>query len=234
MRSAKSIGRIIGILLFVQLVVLTPAFILLMPMTTSGFLENAAGVSFQIKVAVFLLFANGALTIGIAITAFPIFREYSVRAALWFLAFSIIWFAMQAVDNIHILSMLSLSQQFTEGGALNAELFGAVATAVRSTRRWAHYTELLVIDTWFVVLYISLFRFALVPRVLAGFGLIMVAVHTTGITLPVFAGYPIVPLMAYSMALSYLALGTWLVVKGFEEGQRPLRAAAHAGELDRD
>lgn len=233
MRSAKSIGRIIGTLLFVQFVVLTLAFILLLPATTPDFLGNAAGVSFQVKVSVFLLFANGALTIGIAIAAFPVFREYSVRAALWFLAFGIIWFSMQAVDNIHILSMLSLSQQYAQEGAANAELFGALATAVRTTRRWAHYTELLVIDTWFFVFYISLFRFALVPRVLAGFGLIMVLVHTAGITLPVFAGYPIVPLMAYSMALSYLALGTWLVVKGFKEGHRPLPAKAHEDELDR-
>jgi len=220
-------GRIIGILLFVQLVGLSLPFILLLPITTSGFLENAAGIAFQIKVAVFLLFANGALTIGIAIAAFPVFREHSYRIALWFLAFSIVWFSLQAVDNIHILSMLSLSQQYAQGGASNAELFGALATAVRSTRRWAHYTELLVIDTWFFVFCTSLFRFALVPRVLAGFGLIMVIVHTTGITLPVFAGYSSVPLMAYSMALSYLALGTWLVVKGFEEGHRQLRAEVH-------
>lgn len=226
MRSAKSIGRIIGTLLFVQLAILTPGFILLLPVTTSAFLENAAGVSFQIKVAVFLLFANGALTIGIAIAAFPVFRDYSYRMALWFLAVSIIWFSMQAVDNIHILSMLSLSQQYAEGGATNAELFGALATAVRSTRRWSHYTELLVIDAWFFVLYITLFRFALVPRVLAGFGLIMIIIHTSGITLPVLAGYSNVPLMAYSMALSYLALGTWLVVKGFAEGHRRLRAEA--------
>jgi hypothetical protein len=221
MRSAKSTGRIIGLLLFVQLVGLTLAFILLMPITTSAFLENAAGIAFQIRVAVFLLFANGALTVGIAIAAFPVLREYSYRMALWLLAFSIIWFSMQAVDNIHILSMLSLSQQYAQGGASKAELFGALATALRSTRRWAHYTELLVIDSWFFVFYGLLFRLSLVPRALAGFGVIMVIIHATGITLPVFLGYSIVPLMAYSLALSYLAMGTWLVVKGFEERQRP-------------
>jgi Domain of unknown function (DUF4386) len=233
MRSAKSIGRIIGILLFVQLVGLAVGFILLLPIATPGFLENGAGAASQIKAAVLLLFANGALTIGIAIAAFPVFREYSVRVALWFLALSIIWFSMQAVDNIHILSMLSLSQQYTQGGALNAELFGALATAVSSTRRWAHYTELLVIDIWFVVFYIALFRFALVPRVLAGFGLIMVIVHAAGITLPVLVGYSSVLVLAYSMTLSYLVLGTWLVVKGFGEGHRRLRAQAHEVELER-
>lgn len=234
MRSAKSMGRIIGMLLFVQLVGLTLPFILLMPITTSGFLENAAGIAFQIKVAVFLLFANGALTIGIAIAAFPVFREYSYRMALWFVALSVIWFSMQAVDNVHILSMLSLSQQYAEGGASNAELFGVLGAAVRSTRRWAHYTELLVINTWFFVFYISLFRFALVPRVLAGFGLIMVIVHTTGITLPMFLGYSSMPPMGFSLALSHLALGTWLVVKGFEERNRQPGAKAHEVELARN
>jgi hypothetical protein len=220
MRSAKSTGRIIGMLLLVQLVGLTLGFILLMPITTS-FLENAAGIASQIRVAVFLLFANGVLTMGIAIAAFPVLREYSYRMALWLLAFSIIWFSMQAVDNAHILSMLSLSQQYAEGGAANAELFGALATALRSTRRWAHYTELLVIDCWFFVFYGLLFRLSLIPRALAGFAVIMVIIHASGITLPVFLGYSIVPLMAYSMALSYLAVGAWLVVKGFAERQRP-------------
>ena len=232
MKSAKSVGRSVGILLFVQLVGLTIPFILLMPATTSGFLENAAGASFQIRAAVLLLFASSALTIGIAIAGFPVFREYSVRAALWFLALSVIWFAMQAVDNIHILSMLSLSQQYIEGGASNAELFGALAAAARSTRVWAHYTELLIIDAWFFMFYGLLFRFSLVPRPLAGFGLAMVIVHAAAIPLPMFLDYSRVLVLAYSLALSYLAVGTWLVVKGFDE--RPVvppRAAAQGAEL---
>lgn len=226
MRTAKSTGRIVGVLLFVQLVGLTLAFILLLPMGTLAFLENAAGLSFQIRAAVLLLFASGAVTIGIAITGFPVFREYSHRMALWFLALSIIWFAMQAVDNIHILSMLSLSRQYAEGGALNSELFRVLAASVRSTRVWAHYTELLVIDIWFFLFYGLLFRFSLIPRPLAGFGLIMVIVHALAIPLPMFIGYSRVMLLAYSLALSYLAIGTWLVVKGFKEGHSRFHAEA--------
>jgi hypothetical protein len=221
MKSAKSVGRIIGVLLFVQLAGLSVPFILLMPATASGFLENAAGISFQIKVAVFHLFANGAVTIGIAIAAFPVLREYSVRVALWFVAVSVIWFSMQAVDNAHILSMLSLSQQYAEGGASNSELFQTLGVVVRSTRRWVHYTELLVIDAWVFVLYSILYRFRLVPRALAAFGLITVIIHTTGITLPMFLGYPNVPLMGFSLALSHVALALWLLVKGFDERNRP-------------
>ena len=67
MKSAKSTGRMIGVLLFVQLAGLIVPFVLLHPLTSGprDYLANAAGASFQLKVAVFLLFANCALTIAI-------------------------------------------------------------------------------------------------------------------------------------------------------------------------
>jgi Domain of unknown function (DUF4386) len=230
MRPARSVGRIVGVLLFAQLAVLTLGFISLLPIATPAFLAEAAGSSFQIRAAVLLLFASGALTVGIAVAGFPIFREQSWRLALSFLALSVIWFSAQAVDNVHILSMLSLSQRHVEGGAANAELSGALAELARSSRRWAHYTGLLVIDGWFFVFYGLLFRLSLVPRALAGFGLAMVAVHTAGITLPVFLGYSNVLETAYSLTLSYLAVGGWLAAKGFAERPPSLSTDARAGE----
>lgn len=220
MKTAKGVGRLTGVLLFVQLVGLSLPFILMMPATTSAFLENAAGISFQTTLAVMLLFANGALTIGIALGVFPVFREYSARMALCLLTFSVIWFVMQAVDNAHILSMLSLSQQYVDAGGANPELFNALGSTLRSTRRWVHYSELLVIDIWFFVFYSILFRFAMVPRALAGFGLIAVILHTAGITLPMFLGYPSVMALGFSLAISHVAIGAWLLAKGFPERLR--------------
>jgi hypothetical protein len=206
-----------GVLLFVQLVGLTLPFILLLPITTPDFLTAAAPAAGQIRAAVLLLFANGGLTIGIAVAAFPFLCQRSYRMTLGLLAVSVLWFAMQAVDNVHILSLLSLSQRYVDSGATNAELLDALGAAARSTRRWAHYTELLVIESWFFAFYGLLFRLSLVPRPLAGFGLLMVLVHAAGITLPTFLGRDSVPAMAYSLALSSLAVNGWLLVKGFAE-----------------
>ncbi len=218
MKSAKRVGRIIGMLLFVQLAGLIVPFVLLHPLTTGprDFLANAAGSSFQIKVAVFLLFANCALTIGIAIAALPFFRQYSEAMALWLVAVSVIMFSLQAVDNAHVLSMLSLSQQYIQAGGPD-ELFQTLAAVVGSTRRWVHFTELLVIDSWIFLLYSVLYRFAVVPRALAAFGLITVTLHFTGIPLPGFLGYSIVTLMGVPMALSHIALALWTMAKGFKE-----------------
>jgi hypothetical protein len=98
----------------------------------------------------------------------------------------------------------------------------------RSSRRWAHYTELLVIEAWFLVFYGLLFRLSLVPRPLAGFGMIMVMVHAAGITLPMFIGYGSMPSLGFSLALSHLALGSWLVARVFDESSRDPRRPAYA------
>jgi hypothetical protein len=219
MTTARSLGRIVGVLLFVQLVGLTLPFILLLPITTPDFLTTASGAAGQIRAAVLLLIANGALTIGITVAAFPFLCARSYRMTLGLLAVSVLWLALQAVDNVHILSLLSLSQRYAEAGGADAELLGAVGAAARSSRRWAHYTELLVIESWFFVFYGLLFRLSLVPRPLAGFGVLMVLVHAAGISLPTFLGHDSAPTMAYPLALSSLAVNGWLLAKGFKEGE---------------
>jgi hypothetical protein len=219
-------------LLFVQLAGLIVPFVLLRPLTTGpqNYLANAAGYSFQIKAAVFLLFANCALTVGITITAVRVFRQYSEAMTLWLFAVSVIMFLLQAVDNIHVLSMLSLSRQYAQAGG-PAELFQTLAAAVGSTRMWTHFTELLVIDCWIFLLYSVLYRFRLVPRSLAAFGLITVMLHFSGIPLPGFLGYSIVTLMGVPMAVSHITLTIWLLTKGFEERRHPLHAEARGAEL---
>lgn len=230
MRPAKSMARIIGLLLFVQLAGLIVPFVLLLPMTTADFLANASANSSQIKVAVLLLLANCALTIAISIAAFHVFREYSLAIALLLVTVSGIMFSLQAVDNAHLMSMLSLSEQYVQAHSSD-EIFQTLSAVVRSARRWAHYSELLAIDSWICVLYSLLYRFRLVPRALAAFGLITVLLHFTGIPLPLMLGYSPLTLLGVPMALSHIALAIWLIVKGFDERHRPLSAEAHGGKL---
>lgn len=85
MRSAKSVGRMIGMLLLVHLAAaLTVPFVLLERVRRpAGFLANAAGSSVQVRPAVLLLFVGSAVAVGIAIAALPVFRRYSFAMALW-------------------------------------------------------------------------------------------------------------------------------------------------------
>jgi len=235
MRSGKSVGRIVGIMLFLHLAAgLIVPFVLLNPVIAPpGFLTNAAGNSNQVRAAIFLLFVGSAIAIGIASIAWSVLRQYSSAMALWLLALAVASFSLQAVDNAHILSMLSLSQEYAKAGAEKADLFQALAVVVGSARKWSHYSFLLVVGSWIFLFCGLLYRFRLVPRALAAFGLVGSVLQIAGVTLRGLLGYPPETRLAMPLAPAYVALALWLIVKGFDERHRPLEAQVHCVEVAR-
>jgi hypothetical protein len=220
MRSARSTGRALGVLLLLQLAAaLMVPFILLRPLTAGSpdFLTAAAEHSFQIRTAVLLFFAGGALTISLGVTAFPVLRRHSNAWALWFLIICAVSFTLDAVHNAAVMSMLSLSQQYVEGGASALEPYRVVGAAVASARRWAHYSQLVAIGGWIFVFYAALFRFALIPRPLAALGLVGILLQFVGVTLLMYLGYSTVGQMAMPLLPIQIATAVWLMVKGFRE-----------------
>ena len=81
MKSIKLSAHIVGILILAQLAdAFLVNFVLLRPLSTSGFLENAAESSLQLGVGALLYCAIGALAIAIAIAVRPVFSKYSPRS----------------------------------------------------------------------------------------------------------------------------------------------------------
>jgi hypothetical protein len=212
MATAKTVGRTIGILLLVQVVGLTVAFSLLKPAVTTDYVTQMPTMETGVRTAVMLLFLNAAITVWMSIAAFSIIREYSVRLAIALVAAGTLWAAVQSMDNAHLMSMLSMSERYTDGAEI-------LAAQVRSTRVFVHFTTLLLIDVWFAVFYWILFRFRLVPRWLGAIGLVAVAMHLIGIALPAFIGYSIIWPLAYGFGFSYLVFGGWLVWRGFADSK---------------
>jgi hypothetical protein len=217
MRSAKSVGRIVGILLLAQIVVAFLAqFVLLARVSAPpGFLANAAGSPLQVRVSVLLWFVASGLTLAVAIVTLPVFRQYSERMAMLYLVLSALGLSTSAFDNAAVLNMLSVSQEYAKAGAAN-ELFQAFGAMARSARYAAHYINLVVGGITAFVLMSILFRFALVPRALAAFGVATFPIQVTAVAMPL-AGYRYQAVMLIPAALSLLALVLWLIAKGFDE-----------------
>lgn len=221
MRSAKDTGRIIGVLLILHLVTgLTVPYIILRPLNTPlTFAANAPGNSFLVRLSVMLLFVGGAIPIAIAAVAFSLVRRKSYALALWLLALAIANFSLQGVENAAWMSMLSLSQGYTNISPGDAATYSLLGAAVRSGWKWVHYTHLLIMVSWMFMLFVALWRCALVPGVLAVLGLITALLQITGITLPQFLAYPspVPTAMGMPLGVIYLILSVWLSVKGFPE-----------------
>jgi hypothetical protein len=216
MTDAKRTGRIVGVMLLVQLVGLMVSFILVTePLRSAEYLTNASGQSAQIKAAVLVFLATGAVTIGISVMMWPVLREHSQPMAIWLIVLAVIMFVLQAIDNVHILAMMSLSRQFVEGGA-PPESYEALAASVRATRRWAHFQVLFAIDAWLLMLYTIVLRFRLVPRALALFAAVTVLIQFFAVPLPGYLEYPMWPNLAPALAIGMLSVAVWLIARGLD------------------
>ena len=215
-------GRRVGILLLLQLIAaLTLPFILSKPITLGSpvFLTAVAAHSFQIRSALFISFAGSALTVYLGITAFQILQIYSKSVALLFLVVCAVSCTLDLVQAGTIMSMLSISNEFYHSGAANPEPYRLIGAAVASARRSAHVTQLLAIGAWMFVFYISLFRFNLIPRVLAVIGIIGVALQFTGVTLMMLLGYPAIGQLAMPLLPIHITVAGWLIIKGFSKNE---------------
>lgn len=215
MTSERGLGRLVGGLTALQLAGLIVPFVLLLPIVAPPdvWLAEAAASAARIRAGVLLLAANGAVTIAISVALWPVLRRASDALAVWLVVLGALMLGVQMVDNVQVLSMLSLSQAHAGAGAA-ADSLREVAVAVGTTRRWAHYSELLVIDAWILVFYLSLIRIGALPRLLWAFGLLTVTLHLLAIPLPGFLGLGAVTVAGMPMALSHLATAGWLVAKG--------------------
>lgn len=235
MESTKRTGRIAGGLLLLHFAfgLMVPFMLLHAPVVAKpGFLGNAATHATQLRVAVFMLFAGSAIPIAVSICSFGWFRRHSQGAALWLIVIATAGFALQAADNAALMSLLSLSERYTEAAVSGqTAAFEGLAIVAGAARRWAHYTALLLAVTWIVAFCATLFRSRAVPRALAALGVVAALLQIGSVTLRGFLGYPPEMRLAMPLAPVYVAIAIWLMVKGFADADAPKRVAAERGQL---
>jgi len=216
MRTAEQTGRIIGVLLLMQLAIgIAVNFALLDPIFTApGFLVNAAAHPSKMALAALLEIVTGALSIGVAVTAFRAFRQSSQAMALWFIALAVAGLAVNVVESISVMSLLSLSEAYAKASGAGRDLFPSLRIIVASARNWAHYLGLIIGGSNLFVFYVALLRFGLLPRVLAAFGLAAVLLQLTAVTMPLF-GHDIVFAMLGPLGVAQLMAAAWMTVRGW-------------------
>jgi hypothetical protein len=229
MRSPKSVGRIIGILLLLQFTGgLLVNFVFMEPVFAApGFLSNAAGHPLLISVSVLLGLATGLTSLAVAITGYQLFRQYSQAMALWFIALALAGFTLNAVENINLMSMLSLSEAYAKANGADQVLFQALRGVVAASRNWAHYIGLLGGGSALLIFYSLLFRFALVPRMLAACGMGAVALQMIAVAMPLF-GQGINFLLLLPLAVMQLIVTLWLLAKGLAGSEQARKARSEA------
>ena len=218
MTTTRASGRLVAAMLLTQMIV-SPIvnFALLAPLfAPPGFLEQSASHASAISSAAVLGIASGALSVGIAIAAWPVLRRRSEAMALWLFAVGVAALVATMVEQGQTLAMLSLGKAYAGANGADAAIFHRLGAQAGSARYMAHLIGLVGGGSLAFVLYLASFRFALVPRWLAGIGMVAAVLEIVSVSLPFFGQAIVFPLLA-PLGLCHLALAIWLFVRGFAD-----------------
>lgn len=214
--TGKTIGRIVGGAMFLQ-ASLAPViyFRLLVPGTSPDFLSTAAAHETQIRLGLVLLYVAWGMSLTIAITTYPVFRQYSERLSLLYFGLVIAGGATIAAELVGGRDMLTLSVEYTKAGAPK-ETLESLATITRRHRNATHFANLAFAHSAGLVMWILLFRSRLVPRLLSGFGILAATISTSAV-LASSAGVPFSFAFIQPLGVATILLSVFLLWKGFVE-----------------
>lgn len=209
-------GRIVGALLLLLIVggILTNFVLTASLFGEPGFLIAASGNASKIALSALVGVAMGLVSIGVASLVYPIFRQRSQSLALFYFALVVAGFALTVVENISVMSLLSLSQAYAEAGSAQPVLYEGLRIVVKSTRNWTHYISLIVSGCTMFAFYAAMFRFRLIPRLLSVIGLLAVCSQLYAVSTPLF-GIDVDFRFIAPLGICQIILALWLVVRGF-------------------
>jgi len=214
MYSNQKAGRISGVLfLFVFISGVVIFQVLQGPVLFSDdFLTTTSEHSNQIISSTLLGIIGGLATIVIATLLLPIFKRHSYYVAFLYLAFCILNFIALMLDNVSVISMLELSNDYLSNGDSNT--LQAMGNLVYEKHHWTHYMYLLISCFPVFVLYYGFYISKIVPRMISIFGIFAVILMFIQVLFSIF-GQSISMNMMLPMGLIQLVLPIWLMIKGF-------------------
>ena len=180
---------------------------------SDDFLISTSDKSNEIIISILLLFLSGITSVVIATILLPIFKKHNVTLAFLYLALCILSFIAISMDNISVLSILELSLEHRRNGSDHSDVFNTLGHVFYKNHWWTHYLSLLISCFPVFILYYTLYRSKLVPRVISVAGIIAVVLMFTEILFSIL-GHGISMNMLLPIGLIQLILPLWLIVKG--------------------
>ena len=236
MNTHRSTAIFVGIMFILASVSAVLALFTFYPPILTGpdYLINGAAHANQVVLGALMELVTACTAIGTAIGLFPVLRPYGERIALGHLLFRFFEAVVIVVGVVAVLSLLTLSQDFTAAGTTDVAAYQVTGALLHAVYRWTFTLGPLFFLGINTFMYSSLlYRSRLVPRPLAIWGLagattvfgyallVMFGVAVQGVGLPMLLAVPI--------GIFEMVFAGWLIVKGFN----PVAVAATPTKISR-
>lgn len=178
-----------------------------------GSLSTIPAHQFTLLLGAFMMLLNSVAVLSIGVLFFPILEQYSKRTAIAYLTARIMEGVFLAVGVLSLLMILPLAQQIVN--AENAAWATGLASIATQWNTIAYQIAMMSLGLASLFMCSLLFQTRLIPRFLSVWGFVGYAIFVTGAIAEIF-GIHIGVLLSVPGGLFELALGFWLIIKGFQ------------------
>jgi hypothetical protein len=199
-----------------------PALILLGPVLDNPAYIVSAGADTQVIWGCLLDVVNALTAVGSAVALFPVVKRQNEAAALGFVAARLIEAAVIMIGVVSLLAVVTLRQSLAGSSGVDTPALLFTGQALVAVRDWTFLLGPGLMPAFNAVLLGSLlYRSRLVPRVIPTMGLVGAPLLLAADLATLFGYIPQISLWSgiatLPVAAWELAVGTWMVAKGFKQ-----------------
>ena len=223
MSSDKKTAKIVGVLFLLAAITAVIGLNLYDPILNgSDYLNRGTEHANQVILGAIMELILVVSVVGTATTMFPILRKYNETIALWHVCFRFLEAVIITVGIICVLSLLTISREFVEGGSQNAAYYLASGTLLKAIHDWTFLLGPLFMLGINTIMYSYIFyKTKLVPRFISTLGITGAILVLICAFLVMYGVFPQVSLwggiFALPVAANEMILAIWLLVKGFNK-----------------
>jgi hypothetical protein len=226
MNTTRKIAIITGVIFIIATAAVFVADAFTPDLAGTDYLARFSGNKNQVAVGVLFYLVTAFTSGGIAIAMYPVTKGANAGLALGSVVFRALEAAFYMVEVLCLLSLWTISQQFTAAGTADRTMFQTIGNLLVNVRDWAALVAVFAFCLGAFLYYTLFFQSRLIPRWLSGFGIVAIVLMLTACVLSLFSGNRItsyIPL-AFPIFLQEMVLAVWLIVKGFNPSVRASRA----------
>ena len=215
MNTNRKAAILAGVLYFLGII--AGVFSVVPVIDIPNYLAQISSNASQVNSGAFFQFLMTAAHVGMAITLYPILKKHNESLALGYVGSRLVAAAFNVIGVIILLLLLTLSREFVKTGDPVSSHFQIIGELLRMGRDLTnHAGVILVMSMGGLILYYLLYRANLVPRWLAGWGLVGTAVAIVAGCLFMFRSIDLMTsvYMDFPLALQEIVFAVWLIAKG--------------------
>ena len=218
MNSTRKIAVTTGVIFIIATVAALVAAVLAPPgVSGTDYLTKVSANSNLVSAGALFELIAGFANAGIAISLYPVLKKWNAGLALGSVVFRTMEAVMYMAAVVSLLSLLTVSQQFSNAGVADRASLQAIGDSLRSARDNANLASVFAFSLGAFSYYYVFFQSRLIPRWLSGFGIAAVILMFAACLLALFSNSPVTgyTLLLIPIAVQEMVLAVWLIVKGF-------------------